>query len=127
MHKKQVLTSLTIWDQLGTSTTGDVRPASPAAAAPGDEAEAERFFEGYIYCVNGLIWSIVARELSENELELEEGLEDALDDGRSRVDHHGEDGQSPLQAFEEGVPLQEEVGLDQPTPQDMKSEDEFST
>ena len=34
MHKKQVLTSLTIWDQLGTSTTGDVRPASPAAAAP---------------------------------------------------------------------------------------------
>ena len=65
--------------------------------------------------------------MSENELELEEGLEDALDDGRSRVDHHGKDGQSPLQAFEEGVPLQEEVGLDQPTPQDMKSEDEFST
>ena len=25
------------------------------------------------------------------------------------------------------VPLQEEVGLDQPTPQDMKSEDESST
>ena len=71
------------------------------------------------------IWSIVARELSQNELELEEttcqGVEDALDD------HHGEDDQSPLQAFEEGVPLQEEVGRDQPTPQDMKSEDESST
>ena len=53
MHKKQVLTSLTIWDRLGTSTTGDVRPASPAAAAPvvvGDEAEAERFFEENILC-----------------------------------------------------------------------------
>ena len=37
-------------NQLGTSTTGDVRPASPAAAAPGDEAEAERFFEEYILC-----------------------------------------------------------------------------
>ena len=70
------------------------------------------------------IWSIVARELSQNELELEEntcqGVEDALD-------HHGEDDQSPLQAFEEGIPLQEEVGVDQPTPQDMKSEDESST
>ena len=68
--------------------------------------------------------------MSENELELEEntcqGVEDALDDGStSRV--HGKDDQSPLQAFEEGVPLQEEVGLDQPTPQDMKSEDESST
>ena len=63
--------------------------------------------------------------MSQNELELEEntcqGVEDALDD------HHGEDDQSPLQAFEEGVPLQEEVGLDQPTPQDMKSEAESST
>ena len=61
--------------------------------------------------------------MSQNELELEEstqGVEDALD-------HHGEDDQSPLQAFEEGVPLQEEVGLDQPTPQDMKSEAESST
>ena len=48
-------------------------------------------------------------------------MEDALDD------HHSEDDQSPLQAFEEGVPLQEEVGSDQPTPQDMKSEDESST
>ena len=54
-------------------------------------------------------------------------MEDALNDGRSRVDHHGEDGQSPLQVFEEDVPLQDEVGLDQATPQDMKSEDEFST
>ena len=65
--------------------------------------------------------------MSENELELEEGVEDALDDGRSRVDHHSEDDQSPLQAVEEAVPLQEEVGLDQPTPQDMKSEEESST
>ena len=48
-------------------------------------------------------------------------MEDALDD------HHGEDDQSPLQAVEVAVPLQEEVGLDQPTPQDMKSEAESST
>ena len=55
-------------------------------------------------------------------------MEDALDDGStSRVDHHGEDDQSSLQAVEVAVPLQEEVGLDQPTPQDMKSEAESST
>ena len=49
MHKKQVLTSLTIWDRLGTSTTGDVRPASPAAAAPvvvGDEDAEDSLDDG---------------------------------------------------------------------------------
>ena len=62
-----------------------------------------------------------ARHEGSSNTKNNQDAEDSLDDGSSsRVGHHGEDDQSPFQApkvDEQLVPLQEEVGPEQPTPQ----------
>ena len=66
-------------------------------------------------------YSTAARHESSSNTKNNQDAEDSLDDGSSsRVGHHGEDDRSPFQApkvDEQVVPLQEEVGPDQPTPQ----------
>ena len=62
-----------------------------------------------------------ARHEGSSNTKNNQDAEDSLDDGSSsRVGHHGEDDRSPFQApkvDEQLVPLQEEVGPEQPTPQ----------